>query len=75
MFPFPLESPPPHPTPSRLSQSTRLGSLCYNSCLLVIYFTHDTVYMPVLLSQEQPSPWTRNRPENHSGRSTGVKSQ
>ena len=53
----------PHPTlppfhPSRSSQSTGLPML-YSSFLLVLYFTHYSVYMSMLLSQlvlASPSP-------------------
>ena len=50
---------PPLPHLSRLSQSSRLGSLCYISFPLASYFTHDSVYMSILLSQlipPSPSP-------------------
>ena len=57
IHPLPLE----HPfLPFRLSQSTELSSLVlYDSVPLAIYFTHGSVYMPMLLSQfipPSPSP-------------------
>ena len=57
IHPLPLE--PPF-LPSRLSQSTELSSLVlYDSVPLAIYFTHGSIYMPMLLSQfipPSPSP-------------------
>ena len=41
----------PHFTPRGCQQSTRLGSLLYHSSLLGNCFTHDRVYMSMLLSQ------------------------
>ena len=47
-IPFLLSLPPLHsPHPSRSSQSTRLGSLCYIATSH--YLTHDSVYMSVLV--------------------------
>ena len=40
----------PNP-PFRSSQGARLGSLLHSSFLLVVCFTHDSVYISMLLSQ------------------------
>ena len=58
IYPLPIEpsSPKPPSHLSRLSQSAELPVL-YNSFPLAIYFTHDSVYMLMLLSQfAPPSP-------------------
>ena len=56
IYHFPLEPPSIPPShPSRSSQSASLRSLCYLATSL--YFTHDNVYMSMLLSQfVPPSP-------------------
>ena len=55
--PLPPESPPlPTPShPSRVSQSTKMSSLCpYGTFSLAIYFTNDSVFMSMQLSQCVP---------------------
>ena len=56
IYHFPLEPPSIPPShPSRSSQSASLRSLCYLATSH--YFTHDSVYMSMLLSQfVPPSP-------------------
>ena len=57
IYPLPLATVPhPQPThhPSRVSESARLGSLCYSHFPLALCFTHGRVYISVLLFQFIP---------------------
>ena len=52
IYSFPLQPPFPTPScPSRSSQSTKLGSLCYTAASRQLGILHDSVYMSMPLSQ------------------------
>ena len=63
IYPFLLNLCPTHSTsyPSGLSWSTQMSSLCYKSRFPVLnYYTHDSVYMSILISHFIPIPLPHN---------------
>ena len=55
MCTYVLFLPPLHPTPSRVSRSTELSSLCYIAASHWLFYTRECIYVNATLSIHPPS--------------------